>query len=219
MAQASTLALVLSSSPLNEQDKMVTLLTPGSGLLRAVAPGAAKIKQSFRLAAGIVHRGRIPLSPARGQGTGHAGQGRDQKKLLPGGVRGGKRLLFLPAGRDRAENHAARPARHAGVQPAESRAAGAGKRTGHGLAPAVFPGLAAARRGAAVQSPALLELRRRRPRPGLAAQRLPRAALRPLHVQRAAAARPRRIGLHPLDGPPCSRRKPEPGPAASPRRG
>jgi DNA repair protein RecO (recombination protein O) len=47
MPQASTLALVLSSSPLNEQDKLVTLLTPGSGLLRAVAPGAAKIRNRF----------------------------------------------------------------------------------------------------------------------------------------------------------------------------
>ncbi|MCU0235971.1 MAG: DNA repair protein RecO [Acidobacteria bacterium] len=47
MPQASTLALVLSSSALNEQDKLVTLLTDGSGLLRAVAPGAAKIKNRF----------------------------------------------------------------------------------------------------------------------------------------------------------------------------
>jgi DNA repair protein RecO (recombination protein O) len=47
MPQASTLALVLSSSPLNEQDKLVTLLTSGRGLLKAVAPGAAKIKNRF----------------------------------------------------------------------------------------------------------------------------------------------------------------------------
>lgn len=47
MPQASTLALVLSTAPLNEQDKLVTLLTADSGLLRAVAPGASKIKNRF----------------------------------------------------------------------------------------------------------------------------------------------------------------------------
>lgn len=47
MPQASTLAMVLSSSPLNEQDKLVTLLTSGRGLLKAVAPGAAKLKNRF----------------------------------------------------------------------------------------------------------------------------------------------------------------------------
>jgi len=47
MPQSSTLALVLSSSPLNEQDKLVTLLTADHGLLKAVAPGAAKLKNRF----------------------------------------------------------------------------------------------------------------------------------------------------------------------------
>jgi DNA repair protein RecO (recombination protein O) len=47
MPQASTLALVLSSSPLNEQDKLVSLLTRENGLLKAVAPGAAKLKNRF----------------------------------------------------------------------------------------------------------------------------------------------------------------------------
>lgn len=47
MPQASTLALVLSSSPLHEQDKLVTLLSADRGLLKAVAPGAAKIKNRF----------------------------------------------------------------------------------------------------------------------------------------------------------------------------
>lgn len=47
MPQASTLALVLSAAPLNEQDKLVTLLTDEHGLLKAVAPGAAKIKNRF----------------------------------------------------------------------------------------------------------------------------------------------------------------------------
>ena len=47
MPQASTLALVLSTSPLNEQDKLVTLLTADRGLLKAVAPGAAKIRNRF----------------------------------------------------------------------------------------------------------------------------------------------------------------------------
>jgi DNA repair protein RecO (recombination protein O) len=47
MPQDSALALVLSTAPLNEQDKLVTLLTKESGLLRAVAPGAAKIKNRF----------------------------------------------------------------------------------------------------------------------------------------------------------------------------
>ncbi len=47
MPQASTLALVLSSSPLHEQDKLVTLLTAERGLMKAVAPGAAKIKNRF----------------------------------------------------------------------------------------------------------------------------------------------------------------------------
>jgi DNA repair protein RecO (recombination protein O) len=47
MPQASTLALVLSNSPLNEQDKLVTLLTKENGLLKAVAPGAAKLKNRF----------------------------------------------------------------------------------------------------------------------------------------------------------------------------
>lgn len=47
MPQSSTVALVLSASPLNEQDKLVSLLTDESGLLRAVAPGAAKLKNRF----------------------------------------------------------------------------------------------------------------------------------------------------------------------------
>jgi DNA repair protein RecO (recombination protein O) len=47
MPQASTLALVLSSAPLNEQDKLVSLLTQENGLLKAVAPGAAKLKNRF----------------------------------------------------------------------------------------------------------------------------------------------------------------------------
>jgi DNA repair protein RecO (recombination protein O) len=47
MPQASTLALVLSNSPLHEQDKLITLLTADRGLLKAVAPGAAKLKNRF----------------------------------------------------------------------------------------------------------------------------------------------------------------------------
>ena len=47
MPQASTSALVLSATPLNEQDKLVCLLTANSGLLKAVAPGAAKMKNRF----------------------------------------------------------------------------------------------------------------------------------------------------------------------------
>jgi len=47
MPQASILGLVLATSPLNEQDKLVSLLTSERGLLRAVAPGAAKIKNRF----------------------------------------------------------------------------------------------------------------------------------------------------------------------------
>ena len=47
MPQASTQALVLSTSPLNEQDKLVCLLTSSRGLLKAVAPGAAKMKNRF----------------------------------------------------------------------------------------------------------------------------------------------------------------------------
>jgi DNA repair protein RecO (recombination protein O) len=47
MPQASTLALVMSSTPLNEQDKLVILLTADRGLMKAVAPGAAKIKNRF----------------------------------------------------------------------------------------------------------------------------------------------------------------------------
>jgi len=47
MPQASTLALVLAAAPLNEQDKLVSLLTAERGLLRAVAPGAAKLKNRF----------------------------------------------------------------------------------------------------------------------------------------------------------------------------
>lgn len=47
MPQASATALVLSSVPLNEQDKLVCLLTSSRGLLKAVAPGAAKIKNRF----------------------------------------------------------------------------------------------------------------------------------------------------------------------------
>ena len=47
MPQASTSALVLSTTPLNEQDKLVCLLTSNRGLLKAVAPGAAKMKNRF----------------------------------------------------------------------------------------------------------------------------------------------------------------------------
>jgi DNA repair protein RecO (recombination protein O) len=47
MPQASTSALVLSTTPLNEQDKLVCLLTSNQGLLKAVAPGAAKMKNRF----------------------------------------------------------------------------------------------------------------------------------------------------------------------------
>ncbi len=41
------MAMVLAASPLNEQDKLVTLLTADQGLLKAVAPGAAKMKNRF----------------------------------------------------------------------------------------------------------------------------------------------------------------------------
>jgi DNA repair protein RecO (recombination protein O) len=47
MPQASTSALVLSTTPMNEQDKLVYLLTSDQGLLKAVAPGAAKMKNRF----------------------------------------------------------------------------------------------------------------------------------------------------------------------------
>ncbi len=47
MPQASTQAMVLSAAPLKEQDKLVSLLTSESGLLKAVAPGAAKLKNRF----------------------------------------------------------------------------------------------------------------------------------------------------------------------------
>ncbi len=47
MPQASASALVLSAMPLNEQDKLVCLLTSNQGLLKAVAPGAAKMKNRF----------------------------------------------------------------------------------------------------------------------------------------------------------------------------
>ncbi len=47
MPQSSTLALVLTAAPLNEQDKLVSLLTAEHGLLKAVAPGAAKLKNRF----------------------------------------------------------------------------------------------------------------------------------------------------------------------------
>jgi DNA repair protein RecO (recombination protein O) len=47
MPQAHASALVLSSAPLNEQDKLVCLLTAKRGLLKAVAPGAAKMKNRF----------------------------------------------------------------------------------------------------------------------------------------------------------------------------
>lgn len=47
MPHAAVNALVLAAAPLNEQDKLVTLLTEEQGLLRAVAPGAAKMKNRF----------------------------------------------------------------------------------------------------------------------------------------------------------------------------
>jgi DNA repair protein RecO (recombination protein O) len=47
MPQASASALVLSTTLLNEQDKLVYLLTSSRGLLKAVAPGAAKMKNRF----------------------------------------------------------------------------------------------------------------------------------------------------------------------------
>lgn len=47
MPQACTSALVLSSIPFQEQDKLVCLLTSNCGLLKAVAPGAAKMKNRF----------------------------------------------------------------------------------------------------------------------------------------------------------------------------
>lgn len=47
MPQAVVDALVLAAAPLNEQDKLVTLLTAEQGLLKAVAPGAAKMKNRF----------------------------------------------------------------------------------------------------------------------------------------------------------------------------
>ncbi|MBN2346393.1 MAG: DNA repair protein RecO [Candidatus Aminicenantes bacterium] len=47
MPQESAVAMVLSSAPLREQDKQVTLLTRENGLLKAVAPGASKLKNRF----------------------------------------------------------------------------------------------------------------------------------------------------------------------------
>jgi DNA repair protein RecO (recombination protein O) len=47
MPLSSTKALVLGSSLINEQDKLVFLLTPGRGIIRAIAPGAARGKNRF----------------------------------------------------------------------------------------------------------------------------------------------------------------------------
>ncbi|MEM8831696.1 MAG: DNA repair protein RecO [Cyanobacteria bacterium P01_G01_bin.19] len=40
--------IILKGSPLKESDRLVTVLTPEYGLIRAVAPGAKKIKSSLR---------------------------------------------------------------------------------------------------------------------------------------------------------------------------
>ena len=47
MPIGSTQAFVLSAAPLNEQDKLVFLLTVEKGILKAVAPGALKAKNRF----------------------------------------------------------------------------------------------------------------------------------------------------------------------------
>jgi len=47
MPNASTRAFVLGTSPFNEQDKLVHLLTFDRGILRAIAPGALKNRNRF----------------------------------------------------------------------------------------------------------------------------------------------------------------------------
>jgi DNA repair protein RecO (recombination protein O) len=47
MPQKQTKAIVLGSSPLREQDKLVVLLTEENGIVSAVAPGASKYKNRF----------------------------------------------------------------------------------------------------------------------------------------------------------------------------
>jgi DNA repair protein RecO (recombination protein O) len=47
MPNASTQAFVLGTSPFNEQDKLVHLLTFDRGILRAIAPGALKNRNRF----------------------------------------------------------------------------------------------------------------------------------------------------------------------------
>ncbi len=47
MPNASTQAFVLGTSPFNEQDKLVHLLTFNRGILRAIAPGALKNRNRF----------------------------------------------------------------------------------------------------------------------------------------------------------------------------
>lgn len=47
MPLSSTKALVLGTSLINEQDKLVFLLTPDRGIIRATAPGAARGKNRF----------------------------------------------------------------------------------------------------------------------------------------------------------------------------
>lgn len=47
MPYGSTVGFVLGTSVLNEQDKIVQLLTPKRGILKAIAPGALKVRNRF----------------------------------------------------------------------------------------------------------------------------------------------------------------------------
>ena len=47
MPQGSARAFILGSSPINEQDKFIYLLSQEKGLLKAIAPGSLKVKNRF----------------------------------------------------------------------------------------------------------------------------------------------------------------------------
>ena len=154
MPQASTLALVLSSTPLNEQDKLVSLLTAERGLLKAVAPGAAKMKNRFGSLLELFTAGEFHYYWHEDKELATLSKGEIKKSFFPVVSAAENVFYFYLMAEIVLKFIPPESARHPDLQTAAGHFARPGKQTGHGLAAALFPGLVSAQRRAAVQSPA-----------------------------------------------------------------
>lgn len=109
MPQASTLALVLAQTPLKEQDKLVTLLTAEQGLLKAVAPGAAKMKNRFGSLLELFTEGEFNYYWRQDRESVTLGKGEIRRSFFPVVSAAENVFYFFLYRRDHVEVHATRP--------------------------------------------------------------------------------------------------------------